>query len=360
MARAVARRLARDGRGAPTRAPRRASRARAVARASRDGADAGSESIRVRYDVVRARATAALRRVLDDGADASAVLRKALRPGTARVTNDERAAIARATLGATAWRLRLEAELASATRHGTREARACAERAGDRAEKLILMYWSGDRGSGGRAVVPSAEDARAMYGDGAADLRIAAREENVRWSSDDAIAVGQKTALPRPLVDALIREYGREEALAFGAAINAPGPVTCRANGALARGGADEVAAMLAREGIRTEKTKYGLAAPLAFVLPDGPPKNGGIFGCDVWRRGYFEVMDEGSQCIANAVGAREGERILDACAGNGGKTLAMAANMNGHGEICAFDIDKRRLSHLKANAARARASTRW
>ena len=148
MARAVARRLARDGRGAPTRAPRRASRARAVARASRDGADAGSESIRVRYDVVRARATAALRRVLDDGADASAVLRKALRPGTARVTNDERAAIARATLGATAWRLRLEAELASATRHGTREARACAERAGDRAEKLILMYWSGDRGSG--------------------------------------------------------------------------------------------------------------------------------------------------------------------------------------------------------------------
>ena len=357
MARAVARRLARDGRGAPTRAPRRASRARAVARASRDGADAGSESIRVRYDVVRARATAALRRVLDDGADASAVLRKALRPGTARVTNDERAAIARATLGATAWRLRLEAELASATRHGTREARACAERAGDRAEKLILMYWSGDRGSGGRAVVPSAEDARAMYGDGAADLRIAAREENVRWSSDDAIAVGQKTALPRPLVDALIREYGREEALAFGAAINAPGPVTCRANGALARGGADEVAAMLAREGIRTEKTKYGLAAPLAFVLPDGPPKNGGIFGCDVWRRGYFEVMDEGSQCIANAVGAREGERILDACAGNGGKTLAMAANMNGHGEICAFDIDKRRLSHLKANAARARVA---
>jgi 16S rRNA (cytosine967-C5)-methyltransferase len=67
--------------------------------------------------------------------------------------------------------------------------------------------------------------------------------------------------------------------------------------------------------------------------------------------------MDEGSQCIANAVGAREGERILDACAGNGGKTLAMAANMGERGEICAFDIDKRRLSHLKANSERARVA---
>ena len=354
-ARGVARAVAR-GRGAPTRRARRAPRARARARAARDG-DATRVESSVRWDVVRARASAALRRVLADGASASAVLRAALKPGAARVTNDERAAIARATHGAEAWRLRLEAELASATRHGTEEARACVERAGDRAERLILMYWSGDRGAAARAVVPDSEDMRATYGEGVSDLRFACREENVRWSSDDAIAVGQKAALPRPLVDALMREYGREETLAFGAAINVPGPVTCRANGALARGGAEEVTAMLAREGIRAERTKFGLAAPFAFVLPDGPPKNGAIFGCNVWRDGYFEVMDEGSQCIANAVGAREGERILDACAGNGGKTLAMAANMGERGEICAFDIDKRRLSHLKANSERARVA---
>lgn len=52
------------------------------------------------------------------------------------------------------------------------------------------MYWSGDWGLGGRVVVLSVEDARAMYGDGAADLRIAAREENVCWLSDDVIVVG--------------------------------------------------------------------------------------------------------------------------------------------------------------------------
>ena len=64
--------------------------------------------------------------------------------------------------------------------------------------------------------------------------------------------------------------------------------------------------------------------------FPMGRRKTAGSLDATSGDDGYFEVMDEGSQCIANAVGAREGERILDACAGNGGKTLAMAANMGG------------------------------
>lgn len=81
----------------------------------------------------------------------------------------------------------------------------------------------------------------------------------------------------------------------FGVVINVSGSVTCRVNGAFARGGADEVVVMFVREGIRMEKMKYGFVVLFVFVFFDGLLKNGGIFGCDVWRRGYFEVMDEGS-----------------------------------------------------------------
>ena len=63
---------------------------------------------------------------------------------------------------------------------------------------------------------------------------------------------------------------------------------------------------------------------------------------------------DEGSQLLATLVGARPGERILDACAGAGGKTLALAAQMANRGQLIAADVDPDRLRRLKPRARRA------
>jgi 16S rRNA (cytosine967-C5)-methyltransferase len=76
-----------------------------------------------------------------------------------------------------------------------------------------------------------------------------------------------------------------------------------------------------------------------------------------LWRDGKVEVQDEGSQLIALACRAAPGETVIDLCAGAGGKTLALAADMGGEGRLIACDTDRARLSRLPARAARAGAA---
>jgi 16S rRNA (cytosine967-C5)-methyltransferase len=69
---------------------------------------------------------------------------------------------------------------------------------------------------------------------------------------------------------------------------------------------------------------------------------------------GLAEVQDEGSQLIALACGAHAGQRIVDLCAGAGGKSLALAAAAGGEAEIIACDTSRARLSKLPDRARRA------
>ncbi len=69
-------------------------------------------------------------------------------------------------------------------------------------------------------------------------------------------------------------------------------------------------------------------------------------------RTGAVEIQDEGSQLVAMLVDARPGERVVDFCAGAGGKTLAIAAQMNNRGHVVACDVHE---SRLKRSAERFR-----
>jgi 16S rRNA (cytosine967-C5)-methyltransferase len=75
------------------------------------------------------------------------------------------------------------------------------------------------------------------------------------------------------------------------------------------------------------------------------------------WEKGWFEVQDEGSQLIAAACASRPGMTVVDLCAGAGGKTLALAADMEGQGRLIACDADRSRLSRLTPRAERAGAA---
>ncbi|KQM19816.1 RNA methyltransferase [Sphingomonas sp. Leaf24] len=74
-------------------------------------------------------------------------------------------------------------------------------------------------------------------------------------------------------------------------------------------------------------------------------------------RDGRAEVQDFGSQIVALAACAEPGGFAIDLCAGGGGKTLAIAAQMAGEGRILATDTDRPRLSRLAPRAARAGVS---
>ncbi|MCF4098058.1 RsmB/NOP family class I SAM-dependent RNA methyltransferase [Maritalea mediterranea] len=74
------------------------------------------------------------------------------------------------------------------------------------------------------------------------------------------------------------------------------------------------------------------------------------------YQKGWYEVQDEGSQIVADLIFARPGEKVLDLCAGAGGKSLAMAAAMENKGQIFAYDSDRKRLSAIFERIKRAGA----
>jgi len=80
------------------------------------------------------------------------------------------------------------------------------------------------------------------------------------------------------------------------------------------------------------------------------------LFGLDAFREGWFEVQDEGSQLLALLTNVEAGQKVVDFCAGAGGKTLALAAMMRNKGTIYACDVHSKRLEQLSKRTRRAGA----
>lgn len=124
--------------------------------------------------------------------------------------------------------------------------------------------------------------------------------------------------------------------------LNRRAPVFLRANTLTTT--RDELQAMLEREGVLSEAVAE---MPDALRLDGMLPKR---FAAD----GRMEIQDGGSQLIAPMLGVEPGMKVIDACAGAGGKTLHLAALMGGQGEILALDVSGPKLKQLKERAARA------
>jgi 16S rRNA (cytosine967-C5)-methyltransferase len=88
---------------------------------------------------------------------------------------------------------------------------------------------------------------------------------------------------------------------------------------------------------------------PDALILEER--KN--VFLLDEFKKGYFEIQDASSQLVAYFAGAKPGMRVIDACAGGGGKSLHFASLMNNKGKILALDLEERKLFELKKRAKR-------
>jgi 16S rRNA (cytosine967-C5)-methyltransferase len=82
--------------------------------------------------------------------------------------------------------------------------------------------------------------------------------------------------------------------------------------------------------------------------------RNPGIHAEEDFIKGGIEVQDEGSQLAALFSAAKPGEQVVDLCAGAGGKTLALAAMMQGKGRLIATDRDKRQLAPIHERLSRA------
>lgn len=91
---------------------------------------------------------------------------------------------------------------------------------------------------------------------------------------------------------------------------------------------------------------------PDAIVLE----KHFDIFNSEEFQSGMFEIQDAGSQKIAPLLDIKPGMRVIDACAGNGGKTLHIADLLKNKGKVIALDVAPHKLETLKKRMNRASA----
>ena len=143
------------------------------------------------------------------------------------------------------------------------------------------------------------------------------------------------------------RVFGDERG-AEGAALASRAPLDLRVNTLKAE--RDSVAPKLAH--LETAPTRWSPVGLRIRLAADA--KSPAIHAEPAFLKGAIEVQDEGSQLAALFAGAKPGEQVVDLAAGAGGKTLALAAAMDNHGQIYATDIDKRQLAPIHDRLARA------
>jgi 16S rRNA (cytosine967-C5)-methyltransferase len=151
--------------------------------------------------------------------------------------------------------------------------------------------------------------------------------------------------LPDWLYKRLVARDGEAASLQLAEALNRPAPLDLRVNVIKAK--RDEVMAELATAPIICEPTPY---SPVGIRVKKKPA----LQNLPLFKEGAIEVQDEGSQLLAQIVGAKRGEMVVDFCAGAGGKTLALGAAMRNTGRLYAFDVSEKRLGKLKPRLARS------
>ena len=154
-----------------------------------------------------------------------------------------------------------------------------------------------------------------------------------------------RSNLPQWLFDKLVARDGEAATLQLAHAMNQPAPLDLRVNSLKAN--REDVIAALAEAPILCEPTPY---APLGLRVIKKPT----LQNLPLFKSGAIEVQDEGSQLLAQIVGAKRGEMVVDFCAGAGGKTLALGATMRNTGRLYGFDVSEKRLAKLKPRMARS------
>ena len=151
--------------------------------------------------------------------------------------------------------------------------------------------------------------------------------------------------LPEWLFDRLSEQIGEEQTQKLAAVLNTPAPLDLRVNTLKVK--RDAVMKVMNEVPVECEPTPYassGIRLKKKIALQNMP----------VFREGGVEVQDEGSQLLAQIVGAKRGEMVVDFCAGAGGKTLALGVAMRNTGRLYAFDVSDKRLAKMKPRLAKS------
>lgn len=164
------------------------------------------------------------------------------------------------------------------------------------------------------------------------------------YQSDENIPQHVRVSFPESLYHLFLEGYGSARASDLCLISNTPAPTTVRIN-----------------ELKITRDEMLNLWGDQYEIEPCKQAPNGitflkklNFFSMPEFKKGYFEVQDEGSQLLANLVQCEAGQLIMDFCAGSGGKTLAFAPIMQNTGQIFLHDVRSYALQDAKKRLRRA------
>lgn len=174
--------------------------------------------------------------------------------------------------------------------------------------------------------------------------------EQLRVAVDDVAdpleRLAVRSAVPVWMAARFQRAYG-DAAGAVLAGLGERPPRTLRCNALVGDRAAMRDA--LGREGVQTSPGKWAQTAVHCMNDAD-------FFATAAYREGWFEQQDEASQLAAEVVAPPPRGRVLDLCAGSGGKSLALAAALQNRGVVMAADVHAGRVGELRGRLPRARA----
>lgn len=153
-----------------------------------------------------------------------------------------------------------------------------------------------------------------------------------------------KESIPDWMDELGVKELGEKVWAKEIAAQNQPAKVILRTN--TLKGTKESLRNTLMDLNIETEYLKD---QPDALVLKE----RANVFLTDAFKQGLFEVQDANSQLVADFLDVKPGMRVVDTCAGAGGKTLHMASLMQNKGQLIAMDLYESKLKQLKLRAKR-------
>jgi 16S rRNA (cytosine967-C5)-methyltransferase len=255
-----------------------------------------------------------------------------------QLSSSDRRQVAETVYGLVRWERRLEAILDELLRGPRGKAEAVSALA--RQELKLIVYEL-------RSGIPAAAvkaDARKLAGRDL-DLEAAASEDAGLGSRAGLDREAVRVSFPTWLLERLAAAHGEQEALALAAAMNTRAPMCVRTN--TIKVSREELIARLAEERVVAIPTRW---SPVGLIFETRV----NAFGLSAFRDGLFEVMDEGSQLVADVTAPPPRSRVADACAGAGGKSLALAAILDNQGRILALDSNGKKLEELRRRARRA------
>lgn len=154
----------------------------------------------------------------------------------------------------------------------------------------------------------------------------------------EALPLSVEADLPDWVIERLLPQIGEDGVLGLGRALQRSAPLDLRVNTLKMR--RDEALAVFREGGIDASPTPY---SPLGIRLPEKIA----LTKHPLFMSGAVEVQDEGSQLLGLVTEAKRGEMVVDFCAGAGGKSLLIGAQMQSSGRVYAFDTSEKRLANL-------------